>query len=57
MKHGTTLDRKNNNGHYEKGNVKWSTPKEQGNNRRKRSVQRLHEDLLVAHAKQAMGEY
>ena len=29
---GTTVDRINTNGHYEKGNVKWSTPKEQANN-------------------------
>lgn len=30
-----TVDRKNNNGNYEIGNVKWSTPKEQAKNRRK----------------------
>lgn len=29
-----SVDRKNNNGNYEKGNVKWSTRKEQQNNRR-----------------------
>ena len=28
-----SLDRENNDGHYEKGNVKWSTYKEQANNR------------------------
>jgi hypothetical protein len=54
---GNTLDRIDNNKHYERGNVKWSTPKEQSSNRRKRSVQRLHEDLLLAYAKQVMGEY
>lgn len=30
-----TLDRKDANGHYEPGNVRWATPLEQGNNKRK----------------------
>jgi len=30
---GLTLDRKENDGHYEKGNVRWATMKEQSNNR------------------------
>jgi hypothetical protein len=28
-----SLDRKNNNGHYERGNVRWATPKEQSRNK------------------------
>jgi hypothetical protein len=42
-----SLDRMNNNGHYEAGNVRWATAKEQVHNRRlKRLDQFIDEDLM-----------
>jgi hypothetical protein len=37
---GLSLDRVNNDGHYEPGNVKWSTASEQGFNRRPRNLKK-----------------
>jgi hypothetical protein len=46
---GKTLDRKNPEGHYEPGNVRWATPVQQGNNRR----QNYEEDELIQMRKEA----
>jgi hypothetical protein len=41
-----SIDRINNNGHYEAGNVKWSTPKEQVNNRRLKRIENFSNEEI-----------
>jgi hypothetical protein len=45
---GKTLDRKDNNGHYEPGNVQWATPKEQSNNTRRKRIENFSDEELRA---------
>jgi hypothetical protein len=47
--HGTTLDRRDTNGHYEPGNCRWATPTEQGrNSRRNHLIEHNGERLCLA---------
>lgn len=44
-----TLDRINNNGHYEVGNIRWASKKEQNKNRRTHKQHNVHKDSTTKH--------
>jgi hypothetical protein len=43
---GTTVDRKDNNGHYKPGNVRWVTMEEQNKNKRAPNGKKISADVL-----------
>jgi len=43
-----SIDRKNNEGNYEPGNLKWSTPSQQRQNQRQPKIDKLVERILNA---------
>jgi hypothetical protein len=47
-----SLDRKNNNGHYEPGNIRWATRSEQQRNQRRRlAIESFPTEILIAELK------